>query len=223
MGLALYFAYTRSGIIALGIGTFAIILLLKGRLRIVMLLVALLVTVSFLFYADARDTRYSQGFIDDQSAAGRLVLWQAGANIALDNPVLGIGYWEFEETSLEYASEIDPLYMETQGAGSVLGYLEVHNDFLRIWLSFGTPALLAFLCLFVNIFRNFLNSYRHASSLFLKGLALGGIGALAAYAVSASTHNVMDSVFLLWILGGISIAINKPFLSEQSRIEEEAS
>jgi O-antigen ligase len=106
--------------------------------------------------------------------------------------------------------------METLGAGGVLGKEAPHNDFLRVWLSFGTPALLAFLWAFVGILRNFFDSYQQSSRRFLKSFALGCFAAMMAYAVNAATHNLMDSVSLLWILGGLSIATTKLALSKQS-------
>jgi O-antigen ligase len=213
--VALFFTYTRSGMYSLAPGLLAIVLFMKERSKKELLLVVLILVAGFIYYADIKSNRYSQGVIEDQSAAGRLVLWQAGLNIALDNPLLGIGYSGFEEISQEYASDIDPTLMATQDAGEVLGEAP-HNDFLRVWLSFGTPAFLIFLWVFVGIIRNFLDSYRQASSRFLKGLALGCFAALAAYCVNAATHNVMDSVFILWILGGFSIATAKLALIKQN-------
>jgi O-antigen ligase len=208
MTAALFFTYTRSGMYALAPGLLAIILLMKGKVKKELLLVVLILVAAFLYYSDIKGNRYAQGFADDSSAAGRLVLWQAGLNIALDNPLFGIGYSRFEDVSQGYASDIDPALMEIQNAGAVLGEAP-HNDFLRVWLSFGTPAFLVFLWILVGIFRNFLDSYRQASSRFLKSLALGCFASLIAYSVNAATHNVMDSVFILWILGGFSIATTK--------------
>ena len=209
MCAALYWTYTRSGIAALGLGFLAFIPLVKSRIRLQLLLVVLLILAGFGFYTNWQDNRYSQGFTDDQSAASRLVLWQASLNVALDNPVVGIGYDQFVETASEYSLAIDPELMETQGAGSAIGVHEPHNDFLRVWLSFGTPALLAFIVFIIGIFRNFIESYRKSQNTFLKGLSLGCTAALVAYIVGASIHNVMDSMFLIWILGGLSIAITK--------------
>jgi len=209
MVTALYFTFTRSGMYSLIPGALIMIFLMKGKAKKELLLVALILLGAFVYYADTQDNRYSQWFTDDSSAAARPVLWQAGISIAMDNPILGIGYYTFEETSLDYSSRINPVYLETQGAGGILGETEPHNDFVRVWLSFGTLALLAYLWLFVGIFRNFLVSYRQSKDRLLKGLALGCIGALITYIVNASLHNVMDSMWVLWILGGFSIAIVK--------------
>jgi O-antigen ligase len=204
--VALYFTFTRSGIYSLALGLVFIFFLMKGKYKKVFFLVALVLFGAFFCYVSAVDNRYAQGFSDESSAAGRLVLFQAGLNIALDNPVLGIGTDRFKEVSSEYASTINPGLMETQWAGSNLGSQEAHDDFIAIWASFGTLALLAFLWLFVGIFRNFLDAYRHSQTRFLKGFTLGCIGVVAAYIVNAAFHNVMYSSMLIWVLGGLSIA-----------------
>jgi len=214
MSVALYFTFTRSGIYSLAPGLLLIFLMMKGRSKMALLLVVLIVGAAFLYFVEASDNnRYSQGFGEDTSATGRLVLWQAGVKVASDNPVIGIGRDNFEKESLKYASVIDTELMATQDAGVALGQYEAHNDFITVWASYGTVALLVYLWLFVGAFRNFRDAYRRSRSRFIKGLAVGCIGALAAYIVNAATHNVMDSSMLLWILCGLSIATAKIALS----------
>jgi O-antigen ligase len=207
MTAGLYFTYTRSGMYALAPGLFLIFLLLKGKAKKELFLVALVLIAAFLYYVEMRGNRYSQGFSEEQSAAARLVLWQAGAEIALSYPILGIGEGRFQEVSVTYSSSVDPNLMQTQGAGGILGNVPVHNDFLRVWLAFGTPALILYLWFFVVIFLNFLEAYRRSRTRFFRGMALGCIGAMAAYIVNAATHNFMDSSYFLWIFGGLSIAM----------------
>ncbi len=205
MAAATYFTYTRSAVLALGIGALSIALLLKGRLRLELLLLLILLGGIFWYYADLRGNRYSLLFEGDTgSAASRVVLWQAGVAMARDNPLLGVGYDQFIEQSGAYASAVSATYLEMGGS---LGKQQIHNDFLRVLVSFGLPALLAFLALLLGTFLNYLEAFRRARDNLIRGLSLGAIGALAAYTVNAATHNLMDSVFLLWILAGLSIAI----------------
>jgi O-antigen ligase len=215
MSTALYFTYTRSGIYSLAPGLLLIVFLMKGKAKKVTFLTLLILGVVFLLFVVMTGNRYSQGFGDDSSATGRLVLWQAGANIAVDNPIIGIGTGKFEEASLAYASAIDTDLMQHEtGAGRALGRYEAHNDFITIWASYGTLAFVAFLWLLVGIFRNFLDTYRNSRSYFLKGLAFGCFGAVAAYIVNAFTHNVLGTSMLIWILGGFSIATAKIALAK---------
>ncbi len=217
MCIALYFTLTRSGIYSLAPGLLLMFLLIKGRTKMQLLLVVVIVGAGFLYFTQTSDNnRYSQGFSEDQSAAGRLVLWQAGLKVAWDNPVVGIGRDKFETESVKYASVIDTELMSTQAAGDVLGQFQAHNDFITVWASFGTVALLAYLWLFWGAFRNFLDARRKSRSRFIKGLAVGCIAALAAYIVNAATHNVMDTTLILWIFCGLSIATTKVALSERN-------
>jgi putative inorganic carbon (HCO3(-)) transporter len=204
---ALYFTYTRSGMYALAPGILVMIILLKGTMRKNLLLIFLILGAMFLLYINITGNRYSQGFSDEQSAAGRLVLWQAGVKIALAHPVFGIGQGQFMIISEGYSSEVAG--SAAASASVFLGTQQNHNDFIRVWDSFGTPALLVFLWIFFNTFRNLLSAYRRLPTPFLKALALGCIGAQMAYVVSAFTHNVMDSVPLFWILAGFSLALVK--------------
>jgi len=204
---ALYFTLTRSGMYSLLPGILVMFFILKGRMKKVIFAILLVLGAGFLLYTNMTGNRYSQGFDEESSAAGRLVLWQAGAMIAMDNPIFGIGQGRFIEVSEAYSSEVDVNAVE--GAEGALGEEQVHNDFIRVWVSFGTPALLVYLWVFIAIFRNFYYGFRRSSGLFIKALAFGGCGAIMAYIVNAFSHNLMDSVPLLWILAGFSIAVTK--------------
>ena len=62
---------------------------------------------------------------------------------------------------------------------------------------------------------------RFLKILFVRSISLGGFAALATYIVCAATHNVMASVSLLWILGGLSIAAAKLIHLATPRAAEE--
>jgi O-antigen ligase len=221
MSLGLYVTFTRTGIFSLAPGLLFMILLMRGKPRKELFLITLILGAAFLFYITAIDeNRYTPGVVEEERGEPRWLLWQAGVNIALDNPVFGIGAYQFRDTSMEYSSTIDPTLIE-QGRVAVLGRYAPHNDFINVWASFGTLALLAYLCLFINIFRNFMEASRHSHTRFLKAFTIGCLGALAAYVVNAATHNVMGSSMFLWILGGLSIAATKITLSNQgSKVKE---
>ncbi|OGO06328.1 MAG: hypothetical protein A2Y92_05510 [Chloroflexi bacterium RBG_13_57_8] len=203
----LYFSYTRSGMYSLLPGLLALVFLLKGEARRTMFIISAVLIVVFVLYINITSNRYSQGFGEESSATGRLYLWQAGAMIAMDNPLFGIGQGKFTEYSQLYSSEVEErsrVRIET-----VLGVEEAHNDFIRVWVSFGTPALIAYLWVFAVAFSNFIHGYRRTDSRFIRGMALGGFAALLAYIVNSFTHNLMDSVPILWILAGLSAAVVK--------------
>ena len=208
IAVAEYLTYTRSGMYAMAAGLVALPLFMKSKVKWQFFLVVLVIIASFVVYTNIKGNRYTEGVSNDSSAAGRLVLWQAGAKIAMSSPVFGIGGNSFKQVSQQYMTSVtyDPNVVQ---ANAVLGVEQPHNDFLRIWVSYGTAALIAFIWLLISVFRNFLISYRYLSSRLVKGIALGCFAAFVTYAVSAFTHNVIDEVSLIWVFGGLSIALCK--------------
>jgi len=220
MIMGIFFTYTRSGMYSLAPAFLIMILLLKGKPKKELFLITLLLAVSFFWYSDMKGNRYSKGFTTERSAAGRLVLWEAGVKIALDNPVFGIGSDKFLGEASGYKEAVSAANLERLGAGAALGTEKPHNDFIRVWLSYGTVAFIAFIVALIGIFRNFLEVYRRAQNKFIKGLAIGCLGALGSYIVNAATHNFMDSAYLLWILAGLSIGMTKLVMSRKARKAE---
>jgi O-antigen ligase len=214
---ALFFSFTRSWAYAAALGLLPMVLLYRGRYSRELWLIAIFAGGAFLYYSDLQSNRYTLDTSSDDSAATRPVLWEAGLNIALDNPVLGVGHNKFLELAPEYASTIDKSLLERQGAGSALGQFEPHNDFINVWLSFGTGALVLYVGLFVLSIKNYLEVFWRTTEPLLKGLALGGVGAVVAFAANSFFHNLFDSTLTLWLLAGISLALSKVVMAEHSR------
>ena len=216
ISIALYLTFTRSGLYSLVPGAIFLLFSLKGKARRSLFLLVLCAIVVGLVFLGISTNRYSQGFGDDSSSTGRLVLWQAGVQIALDNPITGIGWARFRDVSTQYAAFINTDLMEHEsGAGEALGRYEAHNDFIHIWAAFGSLALISFIWIFIGIFKNFFIAYRRLRTRFLRGFTIGCFGAVAAYIVNAFTHNVMDTSMLLWIIGGLSIACIKLVMNDK--------
>jgi O-antigen ligase len=213
--IGLYFSYTRSGLYSLAPALLVLVPMLMGKMKKEFFLAALVLIAGFYIYFQITGSRYSQGFGEEQSASSRLALWQASAKIAMDNPIFGIGEGRFEQVSLSYRSQVT--VDSAPSAVGVLGMEQPHNDFLRVWLSFGTLALVCYLALFVGMFINFYKGYRYGVGKFTRALSMGCFAGMAAYIVNAATHNLMDSVALLWILGGLSIAVAK--LSSERKLK----
>jgi O-antigen ligase len=212
----LYFSLTRSGLYSLAPALLVLVPMLAGKMKKEFFLVALILIAAFFVYFQITGSRYSKGFGQEQSATSRLALWQAGAKIAMDNPIFGIGEGRFEQVSLGYQSQITVNSMPS--VVGILGQEQPHNDFLRVWLSFGTLALVTYLVVFIGIFMNFFKAFREGGGVFTRALSAGCFAGLAAYIVNAATHNLMDSVPLLWILAGLSIAVVKLSAAQKPRV-----
>jgi O-antigen ligase len=214
---ALFFSYTRSWVYSAALGLLAMALVYRGRYSREFVLVMLVVGGGFFYWSDAQNNRYTQNASNDPSAATRPVLWETGLNIALDNPVLGVGHNQFRALSPQYATKLSESTLKREDAGSALGEYDVHNDYLNVWLSFGTGALVLYLWLFVLTIKNYVDAFFHTSEPLLKGLALGGLGAVLAFGVNSFFHNLFDSTLLIWLLAGLSLALTKLIWANPSR------
>ncbi len=142
----------------------------------------------------------------------RKLLWQAGTEITKDYPLLGIGGDQFRSVSPGYSSRVDrslARWQESYWSYRVLGTEQVHNDFLYVPVSYGIPALIAYLWLYFGALRGVLKSYRVAQRRFMGALSVGLAAALVAYAGNAFYHNMLITFPLFWILVGLSVAAAK--------------
>lgn len=203
--IGLYYTFTRTAVlgVALGGGLF-MTPFLGGRVRKeIVLALLLLVPVAAFFLAEGNN-RYNK----DESNNARIVLWKVGIEIAQDYPLLGIGNNAYNLIAPLYVSEISfsDSTLESKNI-SIVEVSPVHNDFLRVWLSFGTPALIAYILLFLGIAANALQAYFREKDPWLRGASLGCFGATVAYVINSTAHNSLDSTGSLWILAGLSIVL----------------
>jgi O-antigen ligase len=224
MAPALYFTYTRSALLALLLGLVALALFLRTRIRGEVILAALLLFIGFIEVTGIMGGQYLGGraeSVQEESAISRQILWQAGVNIAIDNPILGIGGDQYAKISPQYAASVDPSLLdfeeERYWGYRTLGSEQVHNDFLKVWISYGTLALAAYLWLFFAVLRNFLDSYQMSRRRFIKGLSIGLAAALVVYGANAFYHNLIATIPLLWILAGFSLATAKLALERKGK------
>jgi O-antigen ligase len=222
MAPALYFTYTRSATLGLALGLVALVLFLKTRIRGDLIMATMLLTVILIEMTGVAGGLHFQGRsqeTQEESSIARHVLWQAGMAVALDNPVLGIGGNQYRAIAPRYAANVDPSLLEWEEEQywgyATLGSEAIHNDFLNMWVSYGTPALVAFVWLFMATLRNFLESYRISKRSFIKGLSIGLAAALVAYGANAFYHNLMRTLPLFWMLAGFSLVTAKLAVKNQ--------
>jgi O-antigen ligase len=178
-----------------------------------MLILLLIACFAFWYTADSAGSRYGLGSDSDGSAAARPVLWTAALHMALDNPLLGVGFGKFQELAPEYADRFDPEVLARQYGGDpllhTLGRFDAHNDYLNVWVSFGTGALILYVVMLVHIGANFARVARRSRDRLLAGLALGSLAAIVAFAVTYIFHSRFETSMGLWILAGLSLALTK--------------
>jgi O-antigen ligase len=225
MILALYFTFTRSALYALVLGGVALFLFVRTRIRGEIILSLLLLALILIQTTGIMEGQYLGGRSESQqeeSSIARRILWQAGMAIALDNPILGIGGDQYTSLAPQYESQVDSSLLEWEQEQywgyNTLGREEIHNDFLNVWVSQGTVALIAYIWLYFGILRNYLRAYRGSSNRFIKGLSVGLAAALVAYGANAFYHNLMMTVPLLWVLAGFSVTTAKLAANEHRAV-----
>jgi O-antigen ligase len=213
---ALYFTYTRSALFAVGLALLSLVLFLKTHIKWQIILVILFLVIFFFVQTDILGKSYFSGRSETsqlESTVSRDILWQAAIGIALDYPVLGIGANQFIIVSPRYASSVDPSLIQWENnrywSWQTLGTLEPHNDYLNVWVSYGTIALVIYIWLHFAILRNLGISFRKAKGPFLKGMSLGLAGALITWVANSFYHNITGTLPLLWMLAGFSMVLVK--------------
>jgi len=230
IGLAVYFTFTRSALLAMFLGLAALPLFFKTRIRPEFILIIVLFGVGIIAATGMMDSQFLGGRseeVQEESSVSRQILWQSGTAIAIDYPILGVGGDRFAEVSTGYASEVDTelLAWETERywGYSSLGTQPPHNDFLMLWICYGTLALAFYIWLYVAVLRVLANCYQVAKTRFIRGLSIGLAAAFIAYAANAFYHNLFVTIPLFWILAGLALATAKLALKSPGQKRREVS
>ena len=158
----------------------------------------------------------------DESSVARGILTQAGTAIALDNLILGIGSERFTEVSPQYVYRVDPALIEFEEnrywSYTTLGADEPHNDFIMMWLSHGTPALIVYALLYFIMFYNLMYSFRNSNNRFIKGVSVGLAAGLITYITNSFYHNLLATLPLLWIMAGFTMVTAKLAAKEKRTV-----
>jgi probable O-glycosylation ligase (exosortase A-associated) len=80
------------------------------------------------------------------SARGRIKAWGIATRMALDHPILGVGFGKFRQHYNTYNE--NPTPGELRGSEIIVA----HNSYLQIWAECGTPAILIYLTLILLSF-----------------------------------------------------------------------
>ncbi len=135
--------HSRGGFLALAAAFGALVW--RSRNRLQGFAVGALVAIAGFLIAPAsykeRITSIAE-YKTEGSAAGRLKAWGIATNMALDNPVFGVGMYKFRAHYKEYNP--DP----TVGEAVIVA----HSSYFQIWAECGTPALLLYFGLILGSF-----------------------------------------------------------------------
>ncbi len=225
LSIALYFTYTRSALFALGPAILSLYLFFKTRIRWEAILLIIVLLVLLIEASNLLEETYIAGRSEtgqEESSVARNILRQVGIAIALDNPILGIGSDQFVEISREYAYVVNPVFLEYEGdryySYTTLGNNQPHHDFITMWLTYGTLALIAYIFIHFVIVYTLGYSFRKSNNRFIKGLSVGLAAALVTYVVNSFYHNIETTLPLLYIIAGFSLVTSKLAARETAAI-----
>jgi O-antigen ligase len=184
----LFLTYTRSALVAAGLGLLVVGLVQSKRLVVSLLVVGMagLLLVPSLSGRFTDLTQYQQkqlaqtgGTNGGNTLAWRLSYWTQVLPLANSNPITGIG---LNQTKFSTDKAKQP-----------------HNDFLRAYIETGIVGLGAYLAMlisFVALGRRALRLTRRGT--FERGVAAGFLGCAAAFIAVSFVANVVSNVVNLW-------------------------
>ena len=137
---------------------------------------------------------------DDETSQSRFYYWETGVQVAMDHPVLGVGY----ENWIDYFSEHYPPFGHN--------YEQPHNIFIEAAAELGFLGLIAFLLLIAHTFRMNRSTRRrvarHPQGRILYYMALGLDAGLIGYLVSGFFVTVLWYPYF-WINYAMTAALFK--------------
>jgi O-antigen ligase len=154
--------------------------------------------------------------ISEEGAAtleGRMALMKIAYEMAIDNPILGVGANNFAAAMHPYIGDLDL-------AGTTPR--TVHNKYMLVWAENGTIGLVAFVCFLLATVRQGWQTWKHGDRL-IAPLGLGfGLGVLGQMAhMNLDLFHARPSVQLLWLVAGIITVLHA--LAIQTRMSRQQS
>ena len=133
---------------------------------------------------------YTNADVDDQirgtSIGSRFEMWQASLDIFLENPIVGVGWGNFQESAEELVNQ----GKRNQSAGD---WDHPHNQFLSAMVSGGVLALIAVILLFLVPAKIFYTACKAPDrSLDAQRMALAGLTLVVGFAVFNLSESFLE-------------------------------
>lgn len=147
----------------LSMGMVAMVLIWRSQNRLAGFATGILLAIAFAIavpqaYLDRLST--IQNYESEGSARGRLDAWAVAANMIQHNPLLGVGFEQFQRNYQKY----DPKATVDGRMGS--GTRVTHNSYLQIWAECGTPVFVLYMTLILLTFLDLWKIRREAKRLY---------------------------------------------------------
>ena len=203
--LGVVWAYSRTAYIALMLGLIAVLLLWRGRMKMILpLFLAALVLPAIMpaSVVERFDSTTIEAGKRDESTEMRFEFWQLAWNNFADHPLFGSGYHTFHH------AEINPFGMDT------------HNFFMRELTEKGAFGFAITIALLLSILRACWRTMRDAPSGTLAyALGLGMVGAWLALILSncfGDRFTYYPMIGYFWAFLGLTLKAREMVLAERS-------
>jgi O-antigen ligase len=115
----------------------------------------------------------------------RIILWEAGFNLFVNNPILGIGLGGFESSIT---------IIKIAGTST-----HPHNEYLRFAVETGVFGLGAFLWMLINLIRNMVNIYKKTLCPYFQSIMLGVIAIFSSYIIMCMNESMYRIPGFIWV------------------------
>lgn len=191
--------HSRGGFLSMAAALGVLVWRSKHRSAAIALALAALPFAIVAMPAEMRDRFASiADYEEDGSANARFRSWAVAVRMATDNPLLGVGMYNFRERYLDYQPAPTPSELDGKDI------FVAHNSYLQIWAETGTPALLLYLSLigmsFVTIWRVRAKARKHYRSSWIIDYATMFEASMAAFIVGSTFLNRAHfDLFYHWV------------------------
>ena len=183
--ICLYFTFTRSAWIATVLGVFAVGIMGRRRMTLVVMVAAIMVSVVAFptilqRFADLGTSTSAAGYASN-SLSWRFDYWGQVLPLAAKDPITGIG---LDMSSLATSQQKEP-----------------HNDFLRSFVETGIIGTIAYIALLISmglVARHAMRFTRRRRLSYERSVAVGFAACVMAFVILSIVSNVITQVVVLW-------------------------
>ncbi|MEM8800563.1 MAG: putative O-glycosylation ligase, exosortase A system-associated [Pseudomonadota bacterium] len=209
-------SYARTGLVALAVLGFSMIMMSRYRFR-VLTVVIITAVIGFQFAPQTYKERMLTitNYEEDKSASGRVIIWLWAMQYAKDHP-LGGGFWVFKTNNIrtQALSKVDrengELDVSQFQRGDKKTYRSAHSIYFEVLGEQGFPGLLIYISIIFTALASLWRLYRrnrnHETLYWLSELARNMMFAVLVYAAGGAFINIAyQSFFYLLVMLTISL------------------
>ncbi len=194
--------FSRTGLVSLAIGVFAVSLFHRKKIYILYVFGALLsivgIIILFTDYGGFVVARFLSIFdvMKDVSIRTRIGLIKSGLAMFVDHPFLGIGFRGFPKLYYYYIDPITPALL--------LSVNEPHTLYVSLLAELGVQGLLVIIILFYKVIKDTLSLIKITKNDFNKSILIGNLGIFISLLVTYFFYgNLFPQFNIIWINLGI--------------------